>query len=633
MRSHRVGAAVCAVVCSALALRYAWPEPRAVAPTPLQKSAVAPSAVQATAAAPALIPAAVSRSPWVLGSVRSYAVDLKLETSLASGATGASGAAAGTVSEVALAGRWEEAFVGGDGGVARYRIALVASAFSASGQVEDTRALRAELARPFFVERDAEGATRAFYFEREVGEVARGLLRTAVATRQVTLRAGQDWQATEQDPTGELVAHYTRSGDSGEVRKERLRYTRLSTARGLRPTEAVGSASGSAHTRIMLNASGQLERLDATSSTEVQIGEGLPRALGRLTGSFVFREERVDAQLARAFEGARGQVEQVAMVTKPDLSASAEAERESNAQIVGSATLTDLTRQLSAVPVTDAKARAEAMAKLRAGFALRPEDAARVVPLLEKMPEEDGKAVTAALGGVGTPPAQRALVSVVDDPRTPMPVRLNASAAILLLERPETTLVASLVRQTRDSDRDVRWASTFALGSIVSKVDDAGSGLRTLIDAFSAARAPEDRVLSLRALGNSGDARIVPLALSALSDANADVRAAAVNAVRFVSGAEADQLLAGAMLTDADPEVRRKAIDTVTGFRFVPSFFAAYGTVLSQEAFPLVRRAVAQSLGKVRSTPEAIALLQRASNDASEDVRAVALASLSAVAQ
>jgi HEAT repeat protein len=167
----------------------------------------------------------------------------------------------------------------------------------------------------------------------------------------------------------------------------------------------------------------------------------------------------------------------------------------------------------------------------------------------------------------------------------------------------------------------------------VSKVDDAGNGLRTLIDAFNAAQTPEDRVLSLRALGNSGDARIVPLALGALSDANADVRGAAVNAVRFVAGAEADQLLASAMLSDTDPEVRRKAIDTVTGFRFVPSFFAAYGAILSQETFPLVRRAVAQSLDKVRSTPEAIGLLQRASSDASEDVRAVALASLSAVTQ
>lgn len=242
---------------------------------------------------------------------------------------------------------------------------------------------------------------------------------------------------------------------------------------------------------------------------------------------------------------------------------------------------------------------------------------------------EDGKAITAALGGTGSPQAQRALVAVVDNPRVPLPVRLNASTAILLVEQPTPAVASELQRQMNDPNEHIRGASSLALGSVLAHLAaehraERDSGFAALIASLQGATTLQARVIALRSLGNSGDARVLPHARQAYLDENIEVRVAAVHAVRFVPGTQAEELISKAMLNDPEARVRIQAIETVTAHRYVPTYFTAYDAVLAADQFPLVRRAAVQSLSKASDAPAAIALLKRAETDPSEDVRVVA---------
>jgi len=557
-------------------------------------------------------------------------MDLHVQAALA-GAAPSGGAPAAEAMNLSVQGRWAETFVGGQAGVARYHVTITHAKVLSNGRPAD--ALRAEIEAPFFLERDHDGAVTGFYFERTTPELARSIVKTATAMRQVVLRPGQAWATTEQDPTGEYEAQYTRGPGPLTLGKKRTRYTRLSTARGLRPTADVGSAEVSDDTTIVLTAEDELDRLDTRVQTNVRPGDGLPTAAGKLQGAFVLHDRGTDASKVGEFERRRDALDRVEMITKPDVSVTAEAWRESDRQVVGKRTLTDMVASLSKVPVEDKRARAEAMATLRADFRLRPEDTSRAAALVTSAPVEDGKAITAALGGVGSPEAQRALVAIVDNAGVPLPVRLNASTAILLLEQPDPALVTELRRQMTDPNEHIRGASALALGSVIQRIAtehpaEGDAAVVALVASLQTAPTARERVIALRALGNSGDARVTPLASQAYSDQAADVRIAAVHAVRFVPGAEADALITRAMLTDPDARVRVQAIDTVAAHRFVPTYFQAFDAILSGDNFPLVRRAVARSLGTSSGLHQAAALLHRAATDPSADVRAVAMAAL-----
>lgn len=576
-------------------------------------------------------PAPDPDSRYTPGAQRSYLVDMQIEAALEAGATNTNNVPPAAPMQLSIKGQWVETFVGGLAGTARYHVILSDSKVLVGRH--PAGALRGELETPFYFERDNVGAVQGFYFDRSTTDLARGILKSAVAMRQIVVRPGQEWTTKELDPTGEYEAQYTRGPGPAEIRKRRTGYTRLCTARGLRPTADVGSAEVKDDTRMTLTDKEELERIETTAQTKVRTAEGLPTAIGKLQGSLVFRDRRIDTSMLEDFQSRRGELERVEMLTKPDVSPSAEAWRESDAQVVGKSTLADMVHALQKLPVEDRRGRAEAMAKLRADFRLRPEDTRKAARLVETTPVEDGKAITAALGGAGTPEAQRALVAVVDNARVPLPVRLNASTAILLLEQPEPVVVGELQRQMHDPNEHIRGASSLALGSVLQRLaeDHAAEhdrGLDSLIASFQNATTPGERVMALRSLGNSGHARVVPLAWQAYSDEHIDVRVAAVHAVRFVPGAQAEELLSKAMLDDSEAHVRIQAIETVTAHRFVPAYFAAYDAVLSGDQFPLVRRAAVQSLSKASHAPQAIEMLQRAETDPSEDVRVVATLAL-----
>lgn len=272
---------------------------------------------------PLAAPAPEPGSRYTPGAQRSYIVDIQIDASLEAATTSASNPSAAAAMQLSIKGQWVETFVGGLAGIARYHVALSDSTVLASHQ--PASALKVELETPFYIERDKEGAVQGFYFERITNVVARGILKSAASMRQTILRPGQQWKTTELDSTGEYEAQYTRGLDPLQIGKRRMRYTRLSTARGLRATADVGTAEVKDETRIKLTSEQELERLATKTLTKVRIGEGLPTAVGKLVGSFVFRERRLDVSKLGDFDRRRADLEGVEILAKPDVSPTAEA--------------------------------------------------------------------------------------------------------------------------------------------------------------------------------------------------------------------------------------------------------------------------------------------------------------------
>jgi HEAT repeat protein len=97
---------------------------------------------------------------------------------------------------------------------------------------------------------------------------------------------------------------------------------------------------------------------------------------------------------------------------------------------------------------------------------------------------------------------------------------------------------------------------------------DASTALDALIAALEAATTDDQRRTCLQALGNAGDTRALAPIEQYLGNGNVSVRAAAVFALRFMTGDSVSGDLESA-LSDPDATVRRAAA-AAQGFRSTP---------------------------------------------------------------
>jgi HEAT repeat protein len=537
--------------------------------------------------------------------------------------------------DLRITGIWTVTLVGGQGAMSRFRASLHDSKVSLFGQsAEVASALKADAESPFFYETNFDGIITSLYFGKSVGHITRGVLKSIVATTQVVHRPGREWTAAEQDTLGEYEARYTRRGDTNTLQKTRTKYLRLATAHGVMPADDVGSATLKDATTIAATQEGDLERLTSKLATDVKVGNDLARVRSRWVESMVFRDQSMNSSVVGDFDKIRAELDRVEMVAPVRVSIGDEEQRKFDQKVVGNATMGNIAEELAAIPIDAMGPRASGFAKFRADFRTHPEDLQKAVKLVETTPIEDGKTITAAMGAVRTPAAQRALVDIIDDRATNIDVRLNASMALALQHDPTRETFDALKRMGTSSDRDIRGASMIALGAVTrnlgaSNPDVLNDGVATLIRDLQDATSPEERAICFNALGNAGDARVIPFAKAALTtDPSARVRRAAIDSVRLVEGKEVDDVIGNAMLRDAEPQVRKGAVETASASRFLPKYLAAYTSMLVHDQAALVRRAVVQSLVSLKTMPEAIALLTLAERDESEDVRRAAEAVL-----
>jgi hypothetical protein len=578
-----------------------------------------------------------------LGSRRGYEVDFSQTVILAANKDSAADGGAGenTALIKGLHATWSIVLVASTGSTLRYRAALSEVKAEANGQPYPAGDQLSDFSRPFFFETDSEGTVLSVAFDKACGTDARRTIKALVAASQVAVRLeGPDsWTTHEQDPTGEYEARYSRQGDPRHLSKERTQYLRIATESGLRPAADQGELSVRDTTTVGLLVNGTVDRIASQTETDMQFGKGMPRVHLTSVLATTLRKTDVDASNLTAMNRDWLQKERVDMASPPmqdDPKAKAEARRLADEKTVQHATLADLERELASIPRTSPRERAVLMSKLQADFRLHPDDTQKAVSYVRTAAVPDGQAIAGALGGAGTPEAMKALVDIAKTTDTPMPVRANAIGALAISTTPSPASVQALKGMTRDADPDISAASALALGAAAATArgtDPAGyqDAIDVLLADLNAARTPQAIVLYLRALGNSGDPRVLVAAQRYMGNEDLSVRAAAVAAVRFVQGAATDQFLAAAMNGDEADSVRVQAVATVEGYRAIADFVATFGQLLHTDASPLVRRAILHALNVIITNPTAMALITAAARtDAAENVRQYAQAILDA---
>ena len=175
-------------------------------------------------------------------------------------------------------------------------------------------------------------------------------------------------------------------------------------------------------------------------------------------------------------------------------------------------------------------------------------------------------------------------------------------------------------------DAEVRSTALLSLGNAAHRLgSDGASIVEGLLRGCSSEESHAKVLVCLQALGNSGDARIVPAPTLWLEGPDADVRAAALWALRFVPTPEAGAILTDALAGDAEATVRAEAVSAMA-FRSLPALLPALGQALRVDPDAVVRKATAALLAKKRrGVPGCDNLLRwSAENDANDAVQRLA---------
>ncbi|WP_233278151.1 HEAT repeat domain-containing protein [Myxococcus stipitatus] len=541
----------------------------------------------------------------------------------------------------ALQGEWDVGIVSAKADAVLLRLQLRPTTFTldVEGQgplaPEAHQAMVAALALPFFATRDARGAVSLTHFEHGVDELARGLLRSVVASSQFVVDGAPptQWSTEEQDTSGQYVARYERV-EARRYRKHKEVYTAAATPEGLQPLKDSPRMSVSGGATFELTEDAWLQTLQVRERLMVDPGEGMPRVTNTTELSLRLLERRLEPTLVDAF-AARAAFLDTSLLASfqgpaPDPLAH-------HRQVLGSRKLEDILEDLRALP-TDEKARDEArtraLEQLRALLTLRPEEAARIPALLraKDLSPLAASAMLGALSAASTPESLRALASATGDTALTTDVRMDAVSALGMADRPLREGVDTLRQLSRSEDPRLRGTATLALGNAALHLNGADArGSEALVQElennYRAAKDAEARALLLRSLGNTRAPAALDTLTEALRSDAVRVREAALVALRGIPGPDADRLLAERLMNDPISEVRRGAV-FACGFRpLEPLLLPMLGQALREDTSDGVRSDIVHLLGQHRgTTPGALALLRWAGqNERHPEIRRMAI--------
>jgi HEAT repeat protein len=200
-------------------------------------------------------------------------------------------------------------------------------------------------------------------------------------------------------------------------------------------------------------------------------------------------------------------------------------------------------------------------------------------------------------------------------------------------QTPHHASLEAVRRAMHDRDPEVASASTLAAGNLARQLaendpDTAKDVVGDLLARLDRAASVDEQVLVLRALGNSGDLRVLPYAERFLMSSADVVRAASCDALTFVKSEAADNMLVRALSRDESEMVRGSAV-RVSAQRPFEAYFAPLARVLGEDPAASVRLAAVERLGLAAQDPRVLEVLRRAMQDANEDVRNAATAIVS----
>jgi HEAT repeat protein len=496
------------------------------------------------------------------------------------------------------------------------------------------------LREPFYVAYGRDGAALNTFMSEKLDPTSQATLRTLVSSLQVVVSPERqaDWTSRELDTTGSYDAAYRLVAQPASFEKVRRSYVGLGASGGApQPIPASMRIEPRGQTRFALDDRRWIESLSADEHLAVHTQQGLS-AVGDLKVTLRFLARRSDPGKIGSFSRSRAGLVGAGLA---DMGVAPEPREAQLRRIVGDATLDSLIGELNQLPDDGelrGPAKAKVMQRLTALFELDPAAARAARRMISNDSARDVYSpIIGSLSAASTPAAVDTLAQVSGDASLDRKIRVDAIAGLGVVEKPAQSGVDQLAELAQDPDVELRSTATLALGTTAHhlRANDAPAAER-LLDQLrkdvTAAREPNDRILKLGALANTGDAGSLPAIEQALASDAVPVRAAAVAALRLIRDARADALLTTALVKDPAPEVRRRAI-FASSFRPLEPLLPALSHALSRDPAEVVRMDAVRLIGENRdSLPGAAALLGGASrSDPSDQVRRVAAQFLEAM--
>jgi HEAT repeat protein len=499
-----------------------------------------------------------------------------------------------------------------------------------------------EMARPFVLTLTAAGAVDSLGVEPEVRGLGYNILRILVSTLQFVEPAGpapdlSAWVSDESDQNGRYNAHY-RQLSPGEFQKTK-EYTFLEITQKLQLGGKAAKPTLIAEGTIVHRQPGPPQRAEIKESITVPMGDGKGfHAESHITIAF----KEANSEPVAAIDAKKLVVNPLFETRGLDTS---KAEAEQEKELLGHATFEQLISDLEALPPTDENrdARWHVTRRMTALFNADPASVeVAALKLRRDLKPGDGQMLLAALSDARVPQAQAALSRVAQDNAAPAEVREQAVTHLGLLEHPTNETFSALDKMAKDPDPDKRMAATLALGGAVRRGAEDGKSSEAaeqstsdLVQSFKGATTPAEQTLYLEALGNSGRPQSLDAIKAGLSSSDPGVRAAAVSALRFVNGEEAEALIAQAMVGDADSHVRMAAARTLSVRPLSAMLLGAMSKVAHTDTDTDVRFALVSVLGEVLGQfPQCAELLTWiAGNDPDADVKGAAARALAGAAR
>jgi hypothetical protein len=584
-------------------------------------SAAAPAAEAPRAAAPGA-PAArhgarvgLPRRQWSAGAT--YVYEIASTRALAM----RRGAGPGQSRALALSGRLSISVVGPapDGAGSQLRLALNEIAPAGAGAALAGDAAR--LARAFYAVAEPSGQLASFAFPRGITGAERATLKGLASALQVVVPdpAAAAWRATEQDTSGEYEAAYDAYGAA--VHKAKERYVRARGPRGLAPIRDPSAYAVASSIDFELDGSGWPRTASEDETLTVTAGSMRVEARTRTTARLAAVEQTAD--LARIVAA-----EAPALTPEPeaDEAGFASARRRADEGLVDGASYRTLLGDFASA---DVKLRNHTIARMAALFRIQPDTAPQAAGaiLRGELAAETTQRLIGALGGAGTAEAQRALASVLGADQASPETRSDAAAALGMTKQPTDASKQALIQAAGSSDPALASTAAMGLGNLIKRMDEQGSGdpsdaITALIQRLAGAADDAERTQCLDALGNSGDPRALSAIEPYLASDAVPVRAAAVEALRFMAGT--DDRIAVA-LQDLAAQVRRAAAGALA-YRAITPMLALVTATLEHDADVDTRLQLVTAL-KLRKREEPLLaelLAWAAAHDPAEEVRSAA---------
>ena len=520
---------------------------------------------------------AVTQTRWPVGNRQAH--DFALEVRVV---TREGQATPETPSVVALRGDYLTTVVGERDGLAIVRVEIRPTQFDLPDAVPaaDRERIEQSITEPVVVTYDRRGRAHDLYGMKSGASLVRALQRELVSTFQVSVPKSplQRWTAIELDPVGECEVAYGLQQDGRYVR-QKVRYIRVATAKGLLPADRVGvvpKLEVSVAT-YALDGNGRIQQLSSRNLTTASPSMSTSSFATEVLARFDLRSERFDPALASE--------DPFAGLTKLGLTADREAFQESEQQalrqFVDGATAEQLIEQMA----TEDKGRGDIQPRLAALIRL---DSSAVAQVDAAAREGYGDAnLLGALGAAGTPEAQQALIALAAGASLPLHVQQAAIEALHAVDEPTPDTMAALELLTNVENDEIKKSASYALGALAGKLaatDEAQASayVQKMVAQLAAAQSDGERMRLLDALGNAGRPEGIESITQGLTSMDNAVRDIAVRALRKIDDPRADAMLSSLFLSEAAADVREAAL-FAAGFRRFPPLAAALGAVLQRE--------------------------------------------------